>query len=35
MDIKVIIGLVIILSTAFLLKPKKKISTIGISLLKL
>jgi hypothetical protein len=35
MEIKVIIGLVIFLSVLFVFKPKKKVSTIGIRLLKL
>jgi len=35
MEIKVIIGLVIFLSAVIILKPKKRIPTIGIRLLKL
>ncbi len=35
MEIKVIIGLVIFLSALFILRPKKRVPTIGIRLLKL
>ncbi len=35
MEIKVVIGLVIFLSLVFILKPKKRVPSIGIRLLKL
>ena len=35
MEIKVIIGVVLLISVFFIFKPKKRDSTIGIRLLKL